>query len=161
MRERRTAGTRELAGRSSSKSRPTIARLEERKFPPEVTSVGEARRFAAEVLAACPLPTVQDVQLIVSELATNCVLHAKTEFRLRVSVSADQVRVEVGDNCPGFPVLRQPQGEQARGRGLAITDALSTVWGVESRGRREGDTRGKVVWSCLPAHNSGEDVSKT
>lgn len=160
MRGRRTMGTREPAGRSRSKSRPTIARLEERQFPPEAMSVGEARRFAAEVLAACPLPTVQDVQLMVSELATNCVVHAKTEFRLRVSVSADQVRVEVGDSCPGFPVLRQPQG-QARGRGLAITDALSTVWGIECRGRRGGDPRGKVVWFCLPAHDSGEDVSKT
>ncbi len=131
-----------------------MAKLGERDFPPNTASVGEARRFAREVLGPRPIRLVQDVQLIVSELATNCVLYAKTRFTLRISASADRVRLEVGDTSPGLPVLRRPKDEQASGRGLVITDALSTAWGVEQRGRSE-----KVVWCSVPARD-GHPLAK-
>jgi anti-sigma regulatory factor (Ser/Thr protein kinase) len=134
--------------RSISSEEPAMAKLGERDFPPDTASVSEARRFAREVLGSRPLHLVQDVQLIVSELATNCVLYAKTWFTLRISASADRVRLEVGDSSPGLPVLLRPSDEQVSGRGLMITDALSTAWGVEHRGRSE-----KVVWCSVLARD--------
>jgi anti-sigma regulatory factor (Ser/Thr protein kinase) len=132
--------------RSMSSGHPGMVELGQRHFSPDAASVGEARRFVGEVLEACPAHVVQDVQLIVSELATNCVLHAKTEFTLRISASADQVLVEVGDSSRGVPLLNQHEDDHSSGRGLVITDALSTAWGVEQRGHNE-----KVVWAAVPA----------
>jgi anti-sigma regulatory factor (Ser/Thr protein kinase) len=131
-----------------ARDEPGMEELGERRFPPDATSVGDARRFVGEILGMCPVHLVQDAQLIVSELATNCVLYAKTQFFLRILASVDQVRLEVGDTASGLPVLRRPADEQARGRGLVITDALSTAWGVEQRGGHE-----KVVWCSVPAHD--------
>ena len=127
-----------------------MARLGERQFPPEAASVAAARRFVGEVLNTSPLRLVQDVQLIVSELATNCVLHAKTEFDLSISAFDDQFCVEVRDGSHLPPVFGSPGGQQAGGRGLAIADTLSTEWGVEWRGGEE-----KVVWFSVPAHDGG------
>jgi anti-sigma regulatory factor (Ser/Thr protein kinase) len=123
--------------------------LGERQFPPQAASVARARQFAGEVLEAYPPRLVQDVQLIVSELTTNCVLHAKTDFGLGILASEDQLRVEVKDRCRLLPVLSRPRDERPKGRGLVITDSLSTAWGVERRGRKN-----KVVWCSVAAHGS-------
>jgi anti-sigma regulatory factor (Ser/Thr protein kinase) len=133
--------------RSMNRGSVAVGTHSERSFPPDVASVREARRFVAEVLRTCPVRLIEDVQLIASELAANCVLYARTPFIIRISVSPDHVRLEVGDAAGGVPVLRRPKDEEARGRGLVITDALSTAWGVEQRGRNE-----KVVWASVPAH---------
>lgn len=129
-----------------------MAALSRRQFPPEPKSVGEARSFVAEVLAGCPPLLVQDVQLIVSELATNCVVHAESDFDLVISSSADQIHVEVTDEGHGFPVFRPSQGDDERGRGLVITDTLSAAWGVERRG-----STGKAVWFSVPVAVRGRD----
>jgi anti-sigma regulatory factor (Ser/Thr protein kinase) len=138
--------------RSMNRRVPAMRELGERRFTPDAASVGEARHFVAQVLAECPDQLIQDVQLIVSELATNCVVYARTPFTVRISLSADHARIEVGDTARGVPVLRRPKEEQVRGRGLVITDALSTAWGVEQRGQSE-----KVVWASVPAHDGGFD----
>ncbi len=132
----------------------TTARLGERHFPLEAASIAEARRFVGEVLKTSPLRLVQDVQLIVSELATNCVLHAKTEFDLSISAFDDQFRVELRDGSRVSPVFHRHRGTQSGGRGMVIADTLSTEWGVEWRGSRE-----KVVWFSVPAHDSGRGRS--
>ena len=50
------------------------------RFRSERSSVPAARRFATSALAELPKETLQAVELMVSELATNCVLHARTDF---------------------------------------------------------------------------------
>ena len=61
-----------------------------RRFPASATSVGQARRFLAR---PAPGPASDEeadsLVLMVSELATNAVQHAATEFEVAVHVAPD------------------------------------------------------------------------
>ncbi len=90
-----------------------------------------ARRFAAGRVSAPERRKV--VALIVSELATNAVIHAGTGFEVRIREDSDGcVHGSVTDTGGGIPnVERQllPLGEH--GRGLRIVERLATAWGTE------------------------------
>ena len=56
------------------------------ELPPEAASVGSARRWVAQYLAQADLDDlVPTAQLLVSELAANAVLHARTPFTVAAS----------------------------------------------------------------------------
>jgi len=116
-----------------------------RRFPPVPESVSAARRFVREALGDQPHETIEAAELMTSELATNCVQHARTDFELAVD-KRKEVRVEVRDEDRRQPTLQSPTPEDQSGRGLRIVDALADAWGViPSPG-------GKVVWfELLPA----------
>jgi anti-sigma regulatory factor (Ser/Thr protein kinase) len=82
-------------------------------------------------------------ELMVSELVTNAVVHAKATARLWISVTDGVARIEVTDDGPGDPVLRDPGPDG--GYGLWLTDMLARSWGVI----RHGDP-GKTVWFTIP-----------
>jgi two-component sensor histidine kinase len=117
-----------------------------RSFAADPTSVGAARRFATERLADLPADTRGAVELMVSELATNCVRHAEASFEVRVAREGRRVLVEVTDDAPGTPVRRSPGPEDPRGRGLQIVELFSDAWGVKQR-----PTDGKTVWFAVAA----------
>ena len=50
------------------------------------------------------------------------------------------VRVEVEDQSPEWPVVQAVDGDALNGRGLVLVDHLSTGWGVMAAGA------GKIVW---------------
>lgn len=113
------------------------------KLPPSVSSIRAARRFADAALAAIGAEDARrdTARLLVSELATNVVLHAHTTMRLTVLPVDDRVRVEVRDDDPGRPqTQRRPSPTAVGGRGMVLVDALATTWGVN------GNERGKTVW---------------
>lgn len=112
-------------------------------YPPTTASVSVARNDAAAVVADQYPELTDDVRLVVSELATNAVLHAGTAFRLHVGVGDEVVRLEVIDDEPAPPAVRMPALEAASGRGLHLIDALCSGWGVVPTGQ------GKVVWAEL------------
>ena len=69
-------------------------------------SVKAARRFIVECVEHLGLQCLPDVQLMVSELATNAVLHAKSQFDVTLEkVNHNTVRVEVRDFGNGTPRL--------------------------------------------------------
>jgi anti-sigma regulatory factor (Ser/Thr protein kinase) len=110
-------------------------------FPAEPESPGRARRLVAATLRQWGHDDalVDDVALIVSELTTNAVRHARSPFVLAVRVQNAMLRVAVQDETPpagGF--LARPA------HGLGLVDALSTRWDVERT------PAGKVVWAELP-----------
>ncbi|MGH8962824.1 MAG: ATP-binding protein [Jatrophihabitantaceae bacterium] len=109
-------------------------------------SVPIARRFVLETLAGLPAETLDELALMVSELATNCVVHTGTQFRLCVQRAEQEVRVEVTDGGSGEPRMRRPAATEAHGRGLRIVDQLSKQWGVIRSPARAG----KTVWFTLP-----------
>jgi anti-sigma regulatory factor (Ser/Thr protein kinase) len=85
-----------------------------------------------------------DVQMVVSELVTNAVLHGSGRIMLRVRVIDDIVSVGVRDANGEIPHLAGPSASAEGGRGMAVVDGLATDWGVRSDG-----VRGKEVWAIL------------
>ncbi len=83
--------------------------------------------------------------LVVSELTTNAVIHARTVFDLRLSFSDTHVRIEVhdGNNAGGF--VRHFTAQSTSGRGLRMVESMAESWGV-ARDTREG----KTIWVELP-----------
>lgn len=114
---------------------------ESRLFSPTATSVAAARQFVGEVLGTIPTDVSEKVQLITSELATNCVVHAQTSFEVCVLRGKGEVRVEVSDGSADLPVPRWPGNDEPTGRGLQIVAALSQDWGVVPEG-----VSGTRVW---------------
>ena len=98
----------------------------------------QARRAVREALdGAVSERTLGDVELIVSELATNSVRHAscdeRDELAMEADVRDDRVRVRVWDHGDGFDAASpgiSPQ-EQAGGWGLVLLDLLADAWGVQ------------------------------
>jgi two-component sensor histidine kinase len=117
---------------------------DERRFPADALSVAAARRFATERLSGLPAETLDAIELMVSELATNCVRHARAGFEVKIARRGRQLRIEVTDDAGGTPTKRSPPPEEPRGRGLQIVEMFSDAWGVEP-----GRGAGKTVWFVL------------
>jgi anti-sigma regulatory factor (Ser/Thr protein kinase) len=111
-------------------------------FPFDPRSVPGARHFVRDALRRCPQETIEVAELMVSELATNCIRHAGTGFDLSVR-TGEEIRVEVTDVGHGTPRVLTPSPEEPSGRGLRIVEGLSRSWGVCSR------PEGKTVWFTL------------
>jgi anti-sigma regulatory factor (Ser/Thr protein kinase) len=82
-------------------------------------------------------------ELMASELVTNALVHAHSAARLWISVADGLARIEVTDDGPGEPVLRDPG--PAGGYGLWLTDTLAQSWGVTSA----AGNLGKTVWFTI------------
>jgi anti-sigma regulatory factor (Ser/Thr protein kinase) len=113
-----------------------------RRFRGEPESVSAAREFVRDALKGQSGEVLEAAELMVSELATNCVLHARTDFELAVQ-SRGEIRVEVRDTGPGQPVPQSPKPQEPSGRGLRIVEAMSSTWGVVP------SRDGKTVWFTL------------
>lgn len=80
-------------------------------------------------------------ELVVSELATNAVLHARTPFEVGVLVGGGKVRIEVHDRVPRRFARRFFSDQATSGRGLRLVEQLCDSWGVDVY---DG---GKAVWA--------------
>ncbi len=89
-------------------------------------------------------------RLLVTELVTNAVLHARTELHLIIETEPGIVRLRVEDRSPGTPVLRHYDTDDVTGRGLALVEMLATRWGVDPR------PDGKSVWCEITFPPSAE-----
>lgn len=122
-----------------------------RSFPPEPTSAPAARRFVDGAVARLNADTRSRIALIVSEMATNAVLHAATSFRVTVDITARAVTIRVADRGGGSPEAKQaPPPSSMNGRGLLIVSQLSSDWGVERSARGPG----KAVWARIDLDSS-------
>ncbi|MER7490172.1 SpoIIE family protein phosphatase [Streptomyces sp. NPDC126497] len=112
-----------------------------RRFPPVPKSVAEARRFVRAALGGAAPDLVDTAQLLVSELVTNVVLHARTEVEVAAHVDDGTVRVRVGDRRPDRGLVRHGCPPYAgTGQGLPLIAGLSSRRGVET------GAGGKTVW---------------
>ncbi|HEY0486993.1 MAG TPA: SpoIIE family protein phosphatase [Mycobacteriales bacterium] len=108
----------------------------------EADAVPRARKFAASILRATALTDlVADVEIVVSELVTNGLLHADKPVIVRVLPRPDAVRIEVQDSTRHHPIRGLASSEAMTGRGIRLVEALSRRWGVDAAGE------GKVVWA--------------
>lgn len=110
-------------------------------LPPDTRSPSRARRFATDVMGDEASSNLADtVQLLISEIVTNAVLHARSEIRIEVTCDAQRVRVEVSDRSPMRPATRSFAQQSSTGRGLLLVEELADRWGTAP------DDGGKVVW---------------
>jgi len=99
-----------------------------RRFAADRSGPRAARRFVRDALGAHELAA--DAALIVSELATNAIVHAGSDFTVELSVAGDGVRVAVADERSGPPA----QLPVRREHGLGIVAALAAEWGADRLG---------------------------
>jgi hypothetical protein len=133
-----------IAGRLSRTDRLQV------RLAPEPASVKAARDLAAKACQAWRLAHLGPAtSIVVSELATNAVEHAGTDFVVTVSRAGRRLHVAVHDGAPRFPrpngpALTDPAAVfPAGGRGLMLVHKLATGWGsMPARG-------GKVVWATI------------
>lgn len=117
-----------------------------RRFPCGPEAPAAARRFVAGLLAEWNLdPLTDDALTVVSELATNAVIHARSDVTVAVGELPDGVRIVVGDDSTLAPMVRSPDLATFSGRGIHVVAAVSSDWGAELL------PDGKAVWAELRA----------
>ena len=126
-------------------NRFVVQREEEtRGFLGESSAIGAARCFVADTLNSWGLTTlIEDGSMVISELVTNAIIHAGSDFAVSVSSDGDAVRLSVRDHSPAMPVMCTPLPVAISGRGLRVIAALTRRWGTDLVGD------GKVVWAEL------------
>lgn len=117
-------------------------------LPPATTSASTARRFVQGHLTDHALPLlVDDVVLVASELATNAIAHARSQFTVSLTATSGTVTLSVSDGSALLPRVVDTAALDTTGRGMAIVDGLSREWGVLPHSRR-----GKAVWAAFDAN---------
>jgi anti-sigma regulatory factor (Ser/Thr protein kinase) len=132
-------------------------------------SVPAARRFVIDALSDWGHEKVaEDVELCVSELATNATLHSgSTFFHIELEERAGGVRATVADTGMGAvdelarkPDLTEtfveglvPDDPAATGRGMFLVSALASTWGIDEL------PEGKRVWAEFGPELPGTDVA--
>jgi anti-sigma regulatory factor (Ser/Thr protein kinase) len=107
------------------------------RLPPEPEVVTTARHALDQLTNLLPPEKLEDVRLVVSELVTNSILHARlsadNQISLTVTVSDGAVRGSVCDPGPGFgmPSRPSPRSDLSGGRGLPIVETITDRWGIE------------------------------
>lgn len=123
-------------------------------LPATRATPSEARQLVAKTLDSPTAPAgaaavSYTAQLLVSELVTNAVLHARTGLHLGICADAQTMLFTVTDsNADPLPSTRgagAPGLRRESGRGLPIVTALASDVGW----RRRDDATGKIVWFTL------------
>ncbi len=112
-------------------------------LPPAARSVPVARHLAREVLRAWQAPQdTGDVELLVTELVADVVddVGGESVLSLELEYSDGWLRVAVADGSAVRPVVGELRGDQPRGRGMQVVEAIADEWGVADV---DG---GKQVW---------------
>lgn len=121
------------------------------------TSVRAARTFVRSTLERWQLDDlVEDATLLVSELATNAVVHAGTDFDVVVDRTGDTVEISVLDHYAERALPTEPPRADADaegGRGLFLVRGVAGHWGVDY------GPDGKRVWFRLSSRRPGSGAA--
>ncbi|UFU06046.1 ATP-binding SpoIIE family protein phosphatase [Ruania halotolerans] len=112
------------------------------RLPSAVESVRHARVLAAQTCREWGRSETAAIELVVSELVANAVVHGWGSLEVRVHETVDGVRVEVEDGNPMPPTHLDAHPARVGGYGMHIVDRLAD-WGWRPSGP------GKVVWARL------------
>ncbi len=121
-------------------------------LPCAPASVAEARRrLIADLLEAGIFDrAIRDAALVVSELLSNAIRHARplpgSSLEVTWVVDGGSVKLAVSDGGSATrPHFANASVSSLGGRGLGIVERLSRTWGVRS------DDRGVTVWAIVEA----------
>ncbi|MBT2425143.1 ATP-binding protein [Streptomyces sp. ISL-112] len=143
-----------------SQVQPPISELTLAATP---NAVSWARRHTVDVLQRWrfPVESIEVARLLVSELTTNAIQHACSDAPfvsastepaelgtvvLRLWPTGSGVVVSVSDSDPRPPRPRASDGSATGGRGLLLTEVMSSRWGYF----HPKEHRGKIVWVEVP-----------
>ncbi|MGH9079498.1 MAG: ATP-binding protein [Acidimicrobiales bacterium] len=113
----------------------------EQGFHASESSVASSRRFAYGTIADLSVDIQEAVALMVSELATNAVVHAGGGFKVTIDRTQERLLVAIADTSDQLPLLRFPLPSTPHGRGLRIVKELSDEWGTTP-----APDGGKTIW---------------
>ncbi len=122
------------------------------RIDPEPLRVRHVREWARKTLPGWGLTEHADlVELIVSELVTNAILHGSGPVEICLTCASGDLQIDVRDHGTSMPALHHPTADDMTGRGLALVDALTTAcggtWGVTASG---SGRPGKNVYAIVP-----------
>jgi PAS domain S-box-containing protein len=113
-------------------------------LPAEPAVVSRARAHVAHQLSRWELGhLVATTQVVVTELLTNAIVHARGPIQLRL-VRNQSLICEVSDSSAAAPHLRRAGRLDEGGRGLFLIAQLSRRWGTRYSGDR------KTIWAEQP-----------
>ncbi|WP_314174484.1 ATP-binding protein [Streptomyces winkii] len=126
------------------------------------SSVPQLRHTVRDLVrrqGAVPDETLQNLLLILSELATNAVRHAallSPEIGVEVRLHGGWLRIAVEDSHPYRPkaLVNHPDQEHIGGRGLLLVKMITSEAGGMCDIEQTG-TGGKVIWAALPVPVAG------
>lgn len=129
-------------GRRVRRPRTRSHGVARRGFANSLLALSPARRYARDSVESWRLTEDEQttVVLVVSELVSNAVRHARTASRVTLRRSRQVIHVLVRDFSPRAP--RAGEGTPAC-HGLEVVDAASSRWGWHRHGR------GKTVWATI------------
>jgi anti-sigma regulatory factor (Ser/Thr protein kinase) len=107
-------------------------------LPPDPSSVPVARQLVHDVASHLPRRAQEAAELVASELATNSVVHAGTDFEVFAAADEETVEVVVADGT-GWAT----SSAGGTGHGLLLVGLLSTDWAAQV------EAGGKRVWARL------------
>jgi len=116
------------------------------EFSAERHMPGSARRLVVAALEQSGHDEllVGNAALVLSELASNAVLHAGTPFAVTVRAESSTLCIAVEDSAPLLANVPDGGLIPRPAHGLSLVQALCSRWGAEA------SARGKVVWAELP-----------
>lgn len=128
----------------------------EAAFAPGPEAARSARHFVAAALSRWNMEALSDsAQLVVTELGTNALRHARSQFTVHLARTSAKLRISVWDSCSEVPKWRDAAPDATSGRGIAVVHALADNWGwdvhaIEGDHADGGSRRtGKDVWAEL------------
>jgi anti-sigma regulatory factor (Ser/Thr protein kinase) len=126
-----------------------VLRTTERQFEPQPASAAAARDFVGAAVTGTGVDRA-DAMLLTSELVSNAILHAHSDFAVRITIDDDDaVSVAVCNHTPELlPIAREPTA--TGGRGLALIEGIAQAWGFES------SPDSKRVWFRLGRASTAE-----
>jgi anti-sigma regulatory factor (Ser/Thr protein kinase) len=113
-------------------------------LPPLASSAGIARFALTASCRTWGVPDLADAaSLVLSELVTNAVVHARTPLVVLARFTAGDLTLAVADGSPSLPAVLPPDDEREGGRGMSVIESLGTTWGFQRT------ALGKVVWVTI------------
>ncbi len=111
-----------------------------KRFPSTPFAPALARAALAATAAEISRDVFDDAALLTSELVTNSVRHAASEWvEVDITLGKDALRIEVSDQS--VQPIRPRVSDNDAGMGLTIIGEIATRWGVER------NNAGKRIWT--------------
>jgi hypothetical protein len=119
-------------------ARSQIVDVRERSFPADRAELAGVREFVRDAVDQRDVEAAF-ADFVVTEFATNAIVHAGSPFVVRVGFTPSLLRIEVCDESDDPPLVGR---HQPAIHGLEMVDRLVPDWGYSAR-----ENGGKVVWA--------------